>query len=57
MFPGGTMKGQHERTVDMLEDMMKKERPVAEVLWFLYDCQTTNEQLKALAEIAQRRKV
>lgn len=53
---GGTMRGQHERTVEMLADMKNDDRaPLSRLLWFLYDSQTTYEDLKALAEIAQRR--
>jgi hypothetical protein len=54
MHSGGTMRGQHERTVDMLQDMIRS-KPLWEVLFFLYDCQTELGDLKHLAEIAQKR--
>ena len=54
MQPGGTLEGQHQRTVDMLEDMQHS-RSLSEILWFLYDSQTTLPDLKRLAEIAQSR--
>lgn len=53
---GGTLRGQHERTVDMLSEM-KEERKLSEILWFLYDCQTELVDLKTLAQIAESRKL
>lgn len=53
---GGTLQGQHERTVDMLEDMKNDpEKQLWEMLYFLYDSQTTLSDLKQLSEIALRR--
>lgn len=46
---GGTMNGQHQRTVEMLIEM----KSLPEMLWFLYDSQTELKDLKTLAEIAQ----
>lgn len=55
-YIGGSMQAQHERTVEMLSDM-KSEQSLAEMLWFLYDCQTELKDLKALAEIAQKERL
>jgi hypothetical protein len=49
---GGTMTAQNYRTVEMLAKFMDEKRPLYEILYFLYDAQTDNEQLKDLAEIA-----
>lgn len=51
---GGTLEGQHQRTVDMLEDKVHA-GDLVHLLWLLYDSQTTYEDLKRLAEIAQSR--
>lgn len=54
---GGTMEGQHQRTVDMLEEMMGYADidVLAEMLWFLHDTQTDNGGLRRLAEITSTR--
>lgn len=54
MYSGGTLEGQHQRTVDMLEDKARA-GDLVHLLWLLYDSQTTYEDLKRLAEIAQTR--
>lgn len=54
-YSGGTLRGQHERTLDMLEDMLAEQKPLHLILWFLHDCQTDIEQLRQLAELAQKR--
>ena len=54
-YCGGTMRGQHECTLDMLREKIGERPSVAEILWFLYDCQTDSAQLKTLAEMAQKR--
>jgi hypothetical protein len=53
MYSGGTMFVQHVRTVDMLQDMIDQKKPLTDILWFLYDCQTTYDDLKQLAQIAK----
>lgn len=52
---GGTMKQQHERTLEMLANM-KTQQSLAAMLWFLYDTQTTYDDLKTLAEMAKEMK-
>ena len=52
---GGSMKQQHERTLEMLADM-KTHQSLEAMLWFLYDTQTTHDDLKTLAEMAKEMK-
>ena len=52
---GGTTKQQHERTLEMLANM-KTQQSLAAMLWFLYDTQTTYDDLKTLAEMAKEMK-
>ena len=52
---GSTLLGQHDRTIDMLEDFIEQGKSLHEILWFLYDCQTDYAQLKTLATMAQER--
>jgi len=53
---GGTLQQQHERTVEMLNEM-KEQQTLSAMLWFLYDCQTELKDLKTLAKIAQQEKL
>jgi hypothetical protein len=52
---GGSMKQQHERTLEMLAEM-KTQQSLAAMLWFLYDTQTTRDDLKMLAVMAEELK-
>ena len=52
---GSTLLGQHDRTLDMLEDFLEQGKSLHEILWFIYDCQTDYAQLKTLATMAQER--
>lgn len=49
---GATLKGQHYRTLEMIERMMENKKSLSEILYFLYDCQTQYKDLKTLAEMA-----
>jgi len=55
MYSGGTLKGQHERTADMLTDFAGSEEIATRIVWFLYDSQTTHDQLRDIAQILQDR--
>lgn len=52
MYSGGTMDGQNQRTVDLLEDFLANGKPLWELLWFIHD---TQSDIRSLAQIAQDR--
>ena len=49
---GATKTGEYCRTVEMLcQKTGKTAKEIAEILYFLYDCQYDNKDLKAMADL------
>ena len=46
MFSGGTRAGQHERTADMLREILGAQADLTRVLWFLHYRQTDNARTR-----------
>jgi hypothetical protein len=50
---GATKNGEYTRTIEMLmEKTGKTKKEVAMILYFLYDSQCDNKDLKAMADLA-----
>jgi hypothetical protein len=54
---GATKNGEYYRTIDMLVNMTNKtEKEVMNILYFLYDSQYDNKDLKAMADLISTKK-
>ncbi|WNO29760.1 hypothetical protein [Bacillus phage SDFMU_Pbc] len=52
---GGTLEGQHYRTIDMLKEMTgKSEEDVMYILYFLYDLQYGTKDMKDMADLLRK---
>lgn len=57
MNSGGTLEGQHQRTVELIEQLIEAgDLTLYGLLYLLHDTQATTSDLKRLAEIAQSRR-
>lgn len=52
---GGTLEGQHYRTIDMLKEMTdKSEEDVMHILYLLYDSQYGTKDMKDMADLLRK---